>query len=68
MERGLTKSNKCGILELNMFDNFIYTILDKIVSWCERYKEYRIKKSLPKSAYSKEELKKWVSDNEKSYK
>ena len=51
-----------------MFDNFIYTILDKIVSWCERYKEYRIKKSLPKSAYSKEELKKWVSDNEKSYK
>ena len=31
-------------------------------------KEYRIKKSLPKSAYTKEELKKWVNEREKSYK
>ena len=72
MERGLTKSNKCGILELNMFDNFIYTMLDKIVSWCERYKECRIKKSLPKATYDeqarKEDLNKWVNEREKSYK
>ena len=51
-----------------MLDRIIYTILDKIVSWCERYKENRIKKSLPKSAYSKDELKKWVNEREKSYK
>jgi hypothetical protein len=31
-----------------MFDRFIYTMIDKIVEWCKRYKEYRIKKSLPK--------------------
>ena len=30
-----------------MFDRIIYKMLDKIVSWCERYKEYKIKKSLP---------------------
>ena len=68
MELGLTKSSKCGILELNMFDRIVYKILDTIVKWCECYKEYRIKKSLPKSAYTKEELKKWVNENEKSYK
>ena len=54
-----------------MFDKFIYTILDKIVSWCERYKEYKIKKSLPKSAYEKmrkKDLNKWVNEREKSYK
>ena len=51
-----------------MFDKIIYKILDKIVNWCERYKEYKIKKSLPKSAYTKEELKKWVAQREKSYK
>ena len=52
----------------NMFDRIVYKILDTIVKWCECYKEYRIKKSLPKSAYTKEELKKWVNENEKSYK
>ena len=51
-----------------MFDRIVYKILDTIVKWCECYKEYRIKKSLPKSAYTKEELKKWVSEQEKSYK
>ena len=49
-----------------MFDEFIYKFLDKIVEWCERYKEYKINKSLPKSA--PDELKKWVKQNEKSYK
>ena len=72
MEQGLTKSNKCGILELNMFDSIIYRILDTIVSWCERYKEYKIKKSLPKATYDeqarKKDLNKWVNEREKSYK
>ena len=49
-----------------MFDSFIYRLLDKIVEWCERYREYRIKKSLPKS--SPDEVKKWASEREKSYK
>jgi hypothetical protein len=49
-----------------MFDSFIYGLLDKIVNWCERYREYRIKKSLPKS--SPDEVKKWASQREKSYK
>ena len=31
-----------------MFDRFIYRMLDKIVEWCERYREYRIKRSLSK--------------------
>ena len=55
-----------------MFDSIIYKILDKIVNWCERYKEYKIKRSLPKATYdskaSSAELKKWVSQREKSYK
>ena len=55
-----------------MFDKIIYKILDKIVNWCERYKEYKIKKSLPKATYNdekrSEELKKWVAQREKSYK
>ena len=55
-----------------MFDSIIYKILDKIVSWGERYKEYKIKRSLPKATYdskaSSAELKKWVSQREKSYK
>ena len=41
-----------------MFDSIIYRMLDKIVSWCERYKEYRIKKSLPKSDLYKRRTKK----------
>ena len=49
-----------------MFDSFIYRLLDKIVEWCERYREYKIKKSLPKSC--PDELKKWVEQNKKSYK
>ena len=49
-----------------MFDAFIYKMLDKIVEWCERYKEYKINKSLPKS--DPDELKKWLKQNEKSYK
>ena len=55
-----------------MFDSIIYKILDKIVSWCERYKEYKIKKSLPKATYDEaartEDLNKWVNGREKSYK
>ena len=37
-----------------MFDEIVYKILDKIVEWCERYKEYKIKRSLPKETYDKE--------------
>jgi len=55
-----------------MFDEIIYKILDKIVSWCERYKEYKIRKTLPKATYDikekQESLKKWVSEQDKSYK
>ena len=55
-----------------MFDSIIYRMLDKIVSWCERYKEYKIKKSLPKATYNdvarSAEVKKWASQREKSYK
>tara|TARA_B100000963_G_C22449829_1_gene590557 strand:- start:537 stop:704 length:168 start_codon:yes stop_codon:yes gene_type:complete len=55
-----------------MFDKIIYKILDKIVNWCESYKEYKIKRSLPKATYNDkvraEEVKKWVSQREKSYK
>ncbi len=55
-----------------MFDSIIYKMLDKIVSWCERYKEYKFKKSLPKATYDKqarkEDLNKWVNEQEKSYK
>ena len=72
MELGLTKSSKCGILELNMFDRIVYKILDTIVKWCECYREYKINKTLPKACYDQrakdEGLKKWVSEREKSYK
>ena len=55
-----------------MFDKIIYKILDTIVSWCERYKEYKIKRSLPKATYDKQArkdgLKKWVNERENSYK
>ena len=55
-----------------MFDSIIYKMLDKIVNWCERYKEYKIKRSLPKATYDeqtkKEELNKWVNERENSYK
>jgi hypothetical protein len=50
----------------NMFDRIIYRLLDKIVDWCERYKNYRIHKTLPKP--NKKELAKWVKQREKSYK
>ena len=55
-----------------MFDRFIYRMLDKIVEWFERYKQYRIKRSLPKETYDTkaraEGLKKWVKQRENSYK
>ena len=55
-----------------MFDRIVYKILDTIVKWCECYKEYKIKKSLPKACYDQkakdEGLKKWVNEREKSYK
>ena len=50
----------------------VYKILDTIVSWCERYKEYKIKRSLPKATYDDKareyDLKKWVNGRENSYK
>ena len=59
-------------IRANMFDRIVYKILDTIVDWCERYKEYRIKRSLPKETYDKEArdkgLKKWVNQRENSYK
>ena len=55
-----------------MFDKLVYKLLDKIVEWCGRYKEYKIRKTLPKSIYDEkaknEGLKKWVDEQEKSYK
>jgi len=53
----------------HMFDKIIYKTLDTIISWCERYKEYRLKKTLPK--HDPNQLKKWVKQQEnakKSYK
>ena len=55
-----------------MFDKIIYKVLDRIVNLIERYKQYRIRKSLPKATYNeqarKEDVKKWVSERENSYK
>ena len=55
-----------------MFDKFIYTILDNIINWCERYKEYKIKRSLPRECYDQNArdkgIKKWVNERENSYK
>ena len=52
-----------------MFDSIIYRMLDTIVNWCERYKEYKIKKSLPKATYDKqvrkEDLNKWLEHLDK---
>jgi hypothetical protein len=50
-----------------MFDRIIYRLLDTIVDWCERYKKYKIDKTLPKPN-NKKELAKWVKQREKSYK
>jgi len=51
-----------------MFDRIIYTILDTIVEWCKRYKNYRIYKSLPKECWDEDTkkagLKKWVKQRE----
>jgi inorganic pyrophosphatase len=47
-----------------MFDSIIYRMLDKIVEWCERYKNYKINKSLPKGM----SVKKWTELQKKSYK
>lgn len=47
-------------------------MLDKIIEWCERYKQYRIKRSLPIATYDKkvknDGLKKWVNEHKNSYK
>jgi len=55
-----------------MFDRIIYTILDTIVDWCERYKKYRIKRSLPKETWDlktkKDGLKKWFKNLSKTKK
>ena len=55
-----------------MFDRMIYKILDTIVEWCERYKEFRKTRSLPKECWNEDTkkagLKKWVKQQEKSYK
>ncbi len=55
-----------------MLDRIIYKSLDKIIELIERYKAYKIRKSLPKSAYNEQakskSLKKWVEQREKSYK
>jgi hypothetical protein len=37
-----------------MFDRFIYSLLDTIVDWCTRFKEYKINKSLPKGMSANE--------------
>jgi len=53
----------------HMLDKIVYRTLDTIISWCERYKEYRLKKTLPK--HNPNQLKKWVKQQErqkKSYK
>ena len=34
-----------------MFDEIIYKALDKIMSWCERYKKYKINKAKSKKSY-----------------
>ena len=51
-----------------MFDKIIYKLLNTIVRWCESYKEYRIKRSLPKACYDEKarsaEVEKWVSQLE----
>ena len=38
-----------------MFDNLIYKILDKVHSFCERYKEYIKEKKLPKEDKRKQD-------------
>ena len=42
----------------HMFDKIIYRTLDAIISLCERYKEYRFNKTIPKPDPA--ELKRWV--------
>ena len=55
-----------------MFDKIVYKILDTIVKWCERYKEYKISRTLPRACTNEkiksDELKKWVDEQRKSYK
>jgi len=55
-----------------MFDEIIYKTLDKIVEWCERYRKYRLTRSLPKECWdeetNKKAIKKWVKEKIKSYK
>ena len=55
-----------------MLDKFIYKTLDLIVKWCEQYREYRIKRSLPRETWDlkakQKGLKRWVKQSENSYK
>lgn len=41
-----------------MFDQIIYKILDTVMKWCEKYKQYRIYKNTPKP--NKKDLEKWL--------
>ena len=45
-----------------MFDGLIFKILDKIISTCEKIREYMIERSLPKPCRSARD---WAKDFEK---
>jgi len=45
-----------------MFDGLIYRILDKIVVTCEKIREWKIKRSLPRPCRSAQE---WAKDHKK---
>lgn len=52
-----------------MFDNFVYRILDWIVSRCEKIKEWKIQKSLPRpKPTAKQWAKEYKKFKEKTYK
>jgi len=70
--RSIDKSTCLWYISRNMFDKIIYKLLNTIVRWCESYKEYRIKRSLPRATYDEKarnaEVKKWANQRENSYK
>ena len=45
-----------------MFDRIIYTVIDTIMKWCEKYKKYRIYRDSPRP--NEKELKKWLKNRE----
>jgi len=47
-----------------MFDGFIYRLLDWLQTNIEKFREYLIKRSLPR----RESPKEWLKKNKKSYK